>query len=233
MIAVLGLPLLLAAIAPMPPAQGHQEYQSYCASCHGADLRGGVNAPSLRGVGAAAVDFWITTGRMPAAVPWIEVGHRGAQLSPAIVAKIESYVASVDPSGPAIPQVTAGGNLVHGRALFDQNCEHCHGVGGQGASVGYAQWAPGLTRATITQVAEAIRTGPGEMPRFGERQLDSKALIDVASYVEYLDLKAETSQIPVTSSGPVPEGLLGWLAAGALALLAYAYSRKSSKDKSE
>ena len=224
MLAALALGTLLAVDSPVVAA-GKAAYQTACASCHGADLRGGANAPSLRGAGAADVDFWLQTGRMPAAVPWIEVGHRGAQLPPETIDAIVAYVTSVEPGGAPIPQVVAGGDLTHGRALFDQNCAHCHGVDAGGASIGGAQWAPDLYHASITQVAEAIRVGPGEMPRFGERQLDARALDDVATYVFALDGRARTHALPLTSSGPVPEGLLGWLAVGFLCLLAFAFSR--------
>ena len=60
-------------MAPEPPVtsavQGRAPYLQYCATCHGTDLRGGLNAPSLRGVAAADVDFMLSTGRMPAPEP--------------------------------------------------------------------------------------------------------------------------------------------------------------------
>ena len=214
---------------PAPPPAivqaGRTAYQQACASCHGADLRGGADGPSLRGAGAAAVDFWVGTGRMPAAVPWIQVEHRGAQLPQATIDALVAYVTSVQPGGEPIPEVAAGGDLRHGRALYEQNCEHCHGVAGGGASIGGADWAPSLQRATITQVAEAVRIGPGNMPRFGARQLERRALDDVAGYVISLDGAATGRTIPLRTSGPVPEGLLGWLAVGLLGALAYAFSR--------
>lgn len=211
-----------------PPAiveQGRTAYQQICASCHGADLRGSVNGPSLRGVGAAAVDFWVGTGRMPAAVPWIQVTHRGAQLPQGTIDALVAYVTSVQPGGEPIPRVTAGGDLRHGRALYEQNCQHCHGTSGNGASIGGADWAPSLYRATITQVAEAVRIGPGNMPRFGERQIGPPALDDVAGYVISLQTESARRAVPLRTSGPVPEGLLGWLAVGLLCALAYAFSR--------
>lgn len=215
-----------AALAPAAAA-GKLAYQTRCASCHGEDLRGGVNAPSLRGVGAADLDFWMVTGRMPAAVPWLEVGHRGPQISPREIETIEAYVTAVAPGGPPIPPVATGGDLDRGRELFAQNCQHCHGVEGNGASIGDSAWAPALSAASITQVAEAIRVGPGNMPKFGPNQLDAPALGDLASYVSALDTDAATGTFPQRSSGPVPEGLYGWLAVGGLALFAYVFSKRS------
>jgi len=224
------LPLFLSTLlaeATLAPAvaAGKFAYQTYCSSCHGEDLRGGLNAPSLRGVGAADLDFWMMTGRMPAAVPWLEVGHRGMQISEREIRAIAAYVTAVAPGGPPIPEVATGGNLAHGRVLFTQNCQPCHGIAATGAAIGSTAWAPTLHLASITQVAEAIRVGPGNMPAFGERQLDPRALDDVASYVWQLDTEAVTPDFPLSSSGPVPEGLYGWLAVGALALFAYAFAK--------
>ncbi len=213
-----------AALTPVAEA-GRLAYHERCASCHGEDLRGGVNAPSLRGVGAADLDFWMVTGRMPAAVPWVQVGHRGPQISPREIAAIEAYVTAIAPGGPPIPEIATGGDLAHGRALFTQNCQHCHGVEANGASIGANDWAPTLHLASITQVAEAVRVGPGNMPKFGPRQLDDPALGDLATYVASLTTNDITT-LPLRSSGPVPEGLYGWLTVGALALMAYAFSRR-------
>src|ERR1700734_1956250 len=47
-------------------AQGHSLFETSCASCHGLNAQGTAQAPSLIGAGAAAVDFQMSTGRMPA-----------------------------------------------------------------------------------------------------------------------------------------------------------------------
>src|ERR1700722_6161118 len=47
-------------------SQGHSLFLQSCASCHGLDAQGTAQAPSLIGAGAAAVDFQVSTGRMPA-----------------------------------------------------------------------------------------------------------------------------------------------------------------------
>jgi ubiquinol-cytochrome c reductase cytochrome c subunit len=121
--------------------------------------------------------------------------------------------------------VATGGNLSAGHQLFEQNCEHCHGIGANGASIGDLAWAPTLHRASVTQVAEAIRVGPGNMPKFSSAQLSPQALGDLATYVMSLDRQADTPAFPLRSSGPVPEGLFGWLAVGVLALVSYAFSK--------
>lgn len=225
MIAAFGLTLLLAA-AP-PPELGAQLYGTACATCHGADMSGSANAPSLHGVGMAALDFYLTTGRMPAAVPWLQVGHRGAQLGPGEIAAIEHYLAPTV-GGPGVPLVLANGDLPHGRDLYARNCQQCHASDGGGGDIGGLNWVPDLHQATITEVAEAIRVGPGQMPHFGEQQLTQSDLNDVASYVMSFR-NAEPSQVPpFRSSGPVPEGAIGWMAIIILVIFVFSFWRSDT-----
>ena len=212
--------MLLAAAAA-----GALLYTQFCSSCHGTDLHGGVNGPSIRGVGAASVDFWVGTGRMPAAVPWIEEGHRDTQFTQDQIKALTAYVTSVAPGGRPIPVIDASGDAHRGRTLYEQNCEHCHGVYSEGASIGRNEWAPSLHAASLVQIAEAIRIGPGQMPAFGEKQLEQRELEDIAAYVWSLDSETAQQAVPLRSSGPVPEGLFGWLAVALLSVFAFAYSR--------
>jgi ubiquinol-cytochrome c reductase cytochrome c subunit len=232
MAAIILAAALETAAPPSPvPNAGREAYLERCATCHGSDLRGGPNAPSLRGVGAADVDFWLGTGRMPAAVPWLEVDHRELQMPESTIAALVAYVTSVSPGGVPIPLIASDGDAAHGEALFRENCMHCHGVDAGGAAIGYGEWAPALHRATVTQVAEAIRVGPAEMPRFGERQLDQRDLDDIAAFLSVARARPDFTGLPLSSSGPVPEGLLGWLAAGLLAFAAYAFSPPGKEPK--
>src|SRR5262249_55755224 len=52
---------------PPPPdiARGRAISANPCSSCHGLDAQGSAAGPSLVGVGSAAVDFQMSTGRMP------------------------------------------------------------------------------------------------------------------------------------------------------------------------
>jgi len=47
--------------------EGKQIFAKGCSSCHGLNAEGSSIAPALVGVGAAAVDFQVGTGRMPMA----------------------------------------------------------------------------------------------------------------------------------------------------------------------
>lgn len=52
--------------------QGKQLFLEGCSSCHGLAAQGASDGPSLIGVGAAAVDFQVGTGRMPLAAPGVQ-----------------------------------------------------------------------------------------------------------------------------------------------------------------
>ncbi|MGC8169929.1 c-type cytochrome, partial [Salmonella enterica] len=45
--------------------EGKKLFQANCATCHGLDLQGSQQGPSLFGVGELAVHFQVSTGRMP------------------------------------------------------------------------------------------------------------------------------------------------------------------------
>jgi ubiquinol-cytochrome c reductase cytochrome c subunit len=230
------LPVLLVALLGAAPS-GADIYASKCSSCHGAQHSGTPNGPSLHGVGLAAVDFYLSTGRMPAAVPWVEAAHRdersGGALPLAEIRALESYLAPVVAGGPPLPQVTSGRNRDRGRQLYASDCQQCHAVGGNGGSIGRADWAPALHAATINEVADAVRAGPGEMPRFGERQLPQDQLDDLAGYVLSLqNTPPGATGIPWRSTGPVPEGALGYVAIIVLIAFVFGFWRSSAGERS-
>jgi len=225
------LPILLAAVLGATPP-GARIYAQNCASCHGAQQQGSADGPSLHHVGLADVDFYLSTGRMPAAAPWVEIAHRderaGQQLPLEQIRALETYLAPVVAGGPALPEVIAGPNAGHGRLLYQINCQQCHAVGGNGGSIGRADWAPALHQATINEVAEAVRAGPGEMPRFGEHQLTQSDLDDLAGYVLSMQTAQPGSMIPSPSTGPVPEGALGYVAIIVLIVFVFGVGRSDA-----
>jgi ubiquinol-cytochrome c reductase cytochrome c subunit len=229
------LPVLLAAAIGSPASSGARLYTSACASCHGAQFAGTADGPSLRGVGLASVDFYLKTGRMPAAVPWVEEAHRderaGQGLPLAHIRALEAYLAPVVAGGAAIPLVIAGHDLQRGQQIYELNCEQCHAVGGNGGSLGETDWAPDLHEATIDEVADAVRAGPGQMPRFSADQLSSDDLNDVAGYVLHMQSAAHADGLPLSSSGPVPEGAVGYLAIIALLVFVFFFWRNDTPPR--
>ncbi|HTU82973.1 MAG TPA: c-type cytochrome [Candidatus Acidoferrales bacterium] len=197
---------------------GARLYTISCSSCHGADGQGSNLAPSLVGQSADAIRFMLDTGRMPASAPNANGIHRTPRFSQPEIDAIVAYVLSFNPApvDTSLPRVYAG-NPVRGRALFAEHCAVCHDASGAGGSVGYGNVAPALTNATVFEVAEAIRAGPGVMPRFGPDVLSDRDVSDIAYFVN--DLQTHGSQpgqinaggIPLGRVGPVPEGLIAWI----------------------
>lgn len=215
-------------------------YLRDCATCHGADARGTAVGPSLQGVGSAAVDYWVSTGRMPLvanarpakspqgeappgqylADPNAQNERRTPVYSPAGVAALVEYVASIAPGGPGIPTVDLGAsNLAEGGQVFRLQCAACHSWSGVGGAL-YQRSAPSLRRATPTQIAEAMRTGPGQMPAFGVAAVPADQLDDVVAYVRYLDHPSDRGGQPLWYLGPVAEGAVAILLGLSALLLA-------------
>ena len=65
-----------------------------CSSCHGLNAEGGKQGPSLAGVGAAAVDFQVGTGRMPMAQPGSQAQRKPPVYNDDEVAAVAAYVAA-------------------------------------------------------------------------------------------------------------------------------------------
>ncbi len=201
-------------------------YAMRCASCHGERGQGSGIAPPLIGKSAANIHFMLDTGRMPAAVPYVGEIHREPQFTARQIAELVRYVEGFSPAPPDISLPTVmPGNAVRGRQLFAENCAQCHGAAGGGASVGSADVAPSLAGATVLQIAEAIRTGPSVMPRFGADVLSDQDVDDIVEYVNYAKAHANSAAgedaggFSLAHVGPVAEGFVAWVfGLGALVL---------------
>ncbi|MGH2674265.1 MAG: cytochrome bc1 complex diheme cytochrome c subunit [Actinomycetota bacterium] len=201
-------------------ARGFDLFVAGCAACHGVEGQGTGQGPPLVGVGAAAVDFMLSTGRMPLSDPGAQPVRSAPEYSSEEIAAIVAYVGSVGPGGPAIPVVfPENGDLSRGRELYAANCLACHGAGGQGASVGGGAVAPGLDRATPTEIAEAVRIGPGGMPPFTQGQLSESDMDSVVRYVLFVRQGEDRGGLGLGHVGPVVEGLMGWLVGLGILLL--------------
>ncbi len=166
------VPAPQAEPSPDLVATGEQLYLTGCVSCHGVGGVGTDLGPTLVGVGAASADFYLTSGRMPAAqgTP-AEPPRKQPAYSPDQIAALVAYVSTLG-QGPAIPAVDlAGADVARGGVLFRANCASCHQSAGAGGALSYGQSAPDLKHATPTQVVEAMRIGPGQMPVFRRRHV--------------------------------------------------------------
>jgi ubiquinol-cytochrome c reductase cytochrome c subunit len=214
---LVGVILLAATVAPAVSfAAGRQPdgrtvFVERCASCHGTDGTGTAWGVSLRAEGVASIDFQVRTGRMPLARPG-DVPRRGAPaLSPAEIDALIAFAPEIT-DGPRIPSIDPGrGDSAEGVELFLTNCAACHGATGRGGALIRAINAPPLTRATPLEIAEAVRSGPGSMPRFDATTIDAAQLDSLVLHVESLQHLDDRGGWSLWHLGPVPEGLVAWL----------------------
>ena len=233
-----GAPAQAAAPAP-GAADVRQIFLSDCAVCHGSTGQGSPRGPSLAGVGRASLDYELSTGRMPLA----RVGrvddqpgtplepqpntagadpdivprrHDPAYDQPTVTALVDYVAALAGGGGPDIPH-PVGGNLAEGGDLFRLQCAACHAWAGDGGAL-LRREAPPLHASTPTQIAEAIRVGPGQMPAFGVAALTDDQVASVAAYVRYLDAPQDRGGDPLWHLGPVTEGAIALVALAVMLL---------------
>ena len=227
---LLAIGLHTAGAAPRPTGQpeedleavqrGLQLYLVGCASCHGLNGEGTSQGPDLRGAGAAAADFQLSTGRMPNTSPDRQSVTKRSPYTRAEIDDLVAYVASLGP-GPPIPDVvTPPGDLQEGAQLYLDNCAACHSAAGNGGALSVGRDAPTVHGATPLEVGEAIRTGPGNMPIFGPGTLTRQQVNSIVSYVEYLKDPEDPGGFSLGLVGPITEGLVAILVGlGALMLI--------------
>ena len=199
-------------------AQGRRLYRESCASCHGLQMQGrrGI-APSLHGVGAGPVDFYLSTGRMPLANPRAEPIRGTPAYDPRQIDAIIAYVRALAGGPPGPDANPARGSLALGFRLFDENCAGCHSIVARGGITLGAQ-VPDLQQATPRQLAEAVRMGPYLMPAFSATQLDQHDLDSLARYVLWTRHPDNAGGWGIYNIGPIPEGIVAWFV-GLLALV--------------
>jgi len=211
-------PLPAAYIAP-----GQALFAANCSSCHGDKANGKTGvAPNLRGLGAGTVDFWVSTGRMPLANTSAQATRKPPRFNRTQTLQIAAWVQSLTPGeGTQIPVVnTSGADLEQGNTLFTLNCAACHTISGAGDALMEGAYAPSLHLATNTQIVEAIRSGPGNMPHFGVGNITNAEARDITAYVTgVLQHPTNTGGFGLGGIGPVGEGFVGLLIGVGLLML--------------
>lgn len=177
-----------AGVEEDPPEQqtnrGDTIYSTHCARCHGADGRGGTDpdAPPLVGMEAARVDLVLRTGRMPPAredgsgqgeIEWNDDNREVLLAHLTAVFDLEGSIPSPEE-----------GEAAAGREVFARHCAACHGYTGDGGVGGAGVFVPNLLGLDPVTLAEAVRVGPFQMPRFAEEQVSDEDLGDIAAYLE-------------------------------------------------
>ncbi|MFC7374299.1 c-type cytochrome [Brachybacterium sp. GCM10030267] len=198
---------------------GEALFLANCATCHGrsgqglTDSDGSTLGPSLIGVGAAAVDFQVGTGRMPMQNSGAQAQRKPPQMNEEQTRQLAAYVASLGP-GPAVPDEeyldTSQGDATQGGEIFRINCAMCHNAAGAGGALTRGKYAPELEGVEPKHIYEAMDTGPQNMPVFNETSLTPEDKRDVITYLESLEETGSPGGISLGSLGPVTEGLYAW-----------------------
>ena len=203
-----------AAESAADVAAGRNVFLANCSTCHGVNAQGRQNAPSLVGVGAAAVDFQVGTGRMPLALSGPQAPKAPVRLSSTEISQVAAYIASLAP-GPAIPDSAttdgAAGDPSRGNLIFRTNCAMCHNASGKGGALTRGKYAPNLTGVTAKHIYEAMVSGPQSMPVFNDQTVNPQSKRDVIAYLQTVNEAPNPGGFALGRIGPVSEGLVGWL----------------------
>ena len=233
--------------------QGRKLFLVGCSFCHGQNGEGVLTVdgnqlgPSLAGVGAAAVDFQVGTGRMPMAQPGAQNPTKPVNYSEDEIAALAAYVASLAP-GPAVPSSSdyslAGLSeteredaVARGGQIFLTNCTACHNFAGKGGAMPRGGYAPNLSNTSARHIFEAMLTGPGQMDNFSNGNLSPEEKRDVIAYLYSLRDQPQYGGFDLGGLGPVSEGLFAWIV-GIGGLVAFAtwiaaHTARTSKKKEQ
>jgi ubiquinol-cytochrome c reductase cytochrome c subunit len=233
--------------------EGHQLFLVSCSFCHGTNgqgvktLDGNQLGPPLAGVGAAAVDFQVGTGRMPAVQPGPQIPQKEAVFTPTEVAELAAYVATLGP-GPAIPNASDYSlqgltdeqrqqAIAQGGQIFLTNCTACHNFEGSGGAMPKGGYAPKIRGVDPKYIFEAMLTGPQAMDKFSNGNLSVDEKRDIIAYLQSIQNNPDYGGFGMGGIGPVSEGLFAWVVGiGSLVGVATwiaAHTARSSKQKVE
>jgi ubiquinol-cytochrome c reductase cytochrome c subunit len=234
---ILGLFLtgaVYAALAPKPadattralPAQSVEEgkalFRANCSTCHGLNAEGRatgtgdqIAGPPLAGVGAAAVDFQVGTGRMPLPRPDVQApANNEIKFTQDEIDSMGAYIASLAP-GPGVPSEEAvdptKGDAARGGELYRVNCAMCHNFAGAGGALTRGKYAPPIEGVSGRHIYEAMVTGPQSMPVFNDANLTPESKRDIIAFLYTIDEAESPGGMPLGSLGPVSEGLFAWV----------------------
>jgi ubiquinol-cytochrome c reductase cytochrome c subunit len=207
--------------------EGRQLFLVGCAYCHGQNGEGNLTVngknlgPPLAGVGAAAVDFQVGTGRMPLSQPGAQGATKPVTYSQDEIAAMAAFVATLAP-GPAIPDASdyslAGLSeeqrqeaIQRGGQIFLTNCTACHNFAGKGGAMPRGGQAPSLSNTTQEHIYEAMLTGPGNMDTFSNGNLSPSEKRDVIAYLYSIREQPSYGGFGMGGLGPVSEGMFAWI----------------------
>ena len=198
-------------------------------------------------MGAAAVDFQVGTGRMPAVQPGAQIPAKEVVYTPEEIEALSAYVASLGP-GPAIPnpedyslegmtEEERQAAIARGGQIFLTNCTACHNFEGSGGAMPRGGYAPKIRGVHAKYIFEAMLTGPQAMDNFSNGNLSVEEKRDIIAYLQSIEDAPSYGGFGLGGIGPVSEGLFAWLVGiGSLvgvAIWIAAHTARTSKTKAE
>jgi ubiquinol-cytochrome c reductase cytochrome c subunit len=197
--------------------QGKAIYDVSCVTCHGNNGSGVTDrGPSLIGVGSAAVEFQVETGRMPLARQEAQAERKQPQFTTDQAKQLGQYIQELG-GGPQLPsddEINAdvkNGDVSRGGEEFRVNCSSCHAFSTGGGALSSGKYAPSLKEATSRDIYAAMLTGPQNMPVFGNNELTPQDKADIIAYIKNLNSDQDPGGWSIGRYGPVPEGLVIFL----------------------
>jgi len=192
-------------------AEGKALFDVSCVTCHGRNAQGVEGrGPSLIGVGAASVEFQVSSGRMPLARQEAQAHRKPPVFTDEQTRQLAQYIQELG-GGPVVPQgddLHEDGNIAAGGELFRINCSQCHAFGAGGGALSSGKFAPSLHPATDRQIYAAMLSGPQNMPVFGDNQLRPEQKADIIAYIqETLKHDQDPGGFNLGRYGPSTEGL--------------------------
>jgi ubiquinol-cytochrome c reductase cytochrome c subunit len=200
----------------VPAQEGKALFDTSCITCHGLNAQGvDGRGPSLVGVGSAAVEFQVGTGRMPMARQEAQAQEKQPLFDKAETKQLGQYIQELGggpqvPSGSLTTDIEANPDaLSDGGELFRLNCTSCHGFKGAGGALSSGKYAPALHNASAEEIYAAMLSGPQNMPVFGDNELTPDQKREIITYitVQLQEDRDPGGLFNLGRYGPVTEGL--------------------------
>lgn len=188
-------------------------YAQQCASCHGAGGAGGEvpeyggQAPALLpdenpNITVAYLDLVMSTGRMPPAGSPYDNRERQVVFDESERDDLIAWmVQEFDVPGGDLE--VGEGDAAAGQEVWAANCAHCHGSTGQGGVAGAGAWTPSVVDKTPEEIAQSIRVGPFQMPRFEDGQITDAEVDDVVAFMAVVAEEPATPILGLVELNPV------------------------------
>lgn len=197
-------------------AEGQELFENNCITCHGRNAEGVEGrGPSLIGVGSAAVEFQVGTGRMPMARQGVQAPDKpplweGEELE-RNTAALAAYIQELG-GGPEMPADVSAlaeeGDPANGGELYRLNCSSCHAYTGGGGALSSGANAPSLLDSSDRTIYGAMLSGPQNMPVFGDNQLTPEEKADIIAFIDVLQEDGDPGGIfNLGRFGPSTEGV--------------------------